>query len=314
MKIKSVASSVLLALLGIASAQQVNSSNSAGVSGSSSLSADKSGANVQSDNKADASSQNSVDTRRQQSSKETKSANHPVGSKDEKSGSMDATNSLAAGTAINAVLAKPIDSRKCKPGDPVVATATEDVKSDGQVVVRKGSKLIGHVTETKAKGEGQATSSLGIVFDHALLKNGQQLEMNSVVQAIAAGRSAASSPAGADGLEDMGSNTGVSNGGAARGGAGALGGVGSTVGSTTGAVTNAGGNATGAVNSTLGSTTSVGNGLHGALSSTSRGVVGLNGLSLASDASSATQGSLITSTGKSVHLDSGTQLVLRVVN
>jgi hypothetical protein len=314
MKIKLVASSVLLALLGIASAQQVNSSNSAGVSGSSSLSADKSGANVQSDNKADASSQNSVDTRRQQSSKETKSANHPVGSKDEKSGSMDATNSLAAGTAINAVLAKPIDSRKCKPGDPVVATATEDVKSDGQVVVRKGSKLIGHVTETKAKGEGQATSSLGIVFDHALLKNGQQLEMNSVVQAIAAGRSAASSPAGADGLKDMGSNTGVLNGGAARGGAGALGGVGSTVGSTTGAVTNAGGNATGAVNSTLGSTTSVGNGLHGALSSTSRGVVGLNGLSLASDASSATQGSLITSTGKSVHLDSGTQLVLRVVN
>jgi hypothetical protein len=41
---------------------------------------------------------------------------------------------------------------------------------------------------------------------------------------------------------------------------------------------------------------------------------GLKGLSLAGDAANSTQGSVITSTGKAIHLDSGTQMVLRVVN
>ncbi|PYU03506.1 MAG: hypothetical protein DMG33_16595 [Acidobacteria bacterium] len=44
--------------------------------------------------------------------------------------------------------------------------------------------------------------------------------------------------------------------------------------------------------------------------SNSRGVFGLNGLNLNTAASNSTQGSLITSTGKNVHLDSGTQLLL----
>jgi hypothetical protein len=39
----------------------------------------------------------------------------------------------------------------------------------------------------------------------------------------------------------------------------------------------------------------------------------MKGLSLATAASNATEGSVITSTGKSVHLDSGTQMMLRVV-
>jgi hypothetical protein len=63
----------------------------------------------------------------------------------------------------------------------------------------------------------------------------------------------------------------------------------------------------------VGSTAGVGNGLSSSLNSTSSGVVGLKGLSLATDASNATQGSVITSTGKSVHLDGGTQMMLRVV-
>jgi len=35
---------------------------------------------------------------------------------------------LAAGTAFNAALSSPIDSKKCKPGDPVNAHTTEAVK------------------------------------------------------------------------------------------------------------------------------------------------------------------------------------------
>jgi hypothetical protein len=47
------------------------------------------------------------------------------------------------------------------------------------------------------------------------------------------------------------------------------------------------------------------------LSSTSTGVIGLKGLSLTSDASNSSQGSLIVSSTRNVHLDSGTQLLLR---
>src|SRR5688572_6075802 len=52
---------------------------------------------------------------------------------------------LAQGTEINATLSKPVDSRNAKPGDEVVATSNDDVKSDGQVIIPRGSRLIGHV-------------------------------------------------------------------------------------------------------------------------------------------------------------------------
>jgi len=48
----------------------------------------------------------------------------------------------------------------------------------------------------------------------------------------------------------------------------------------------------------------------GRLASNSSGVFGLEGLSIDSAASSATQGSMIVSATKNVHLDSGTQLLL----
>jgi hypothetical protein len=306
MKKKLFTSCMLLAAVGLASAQQVNSSNSATVSGTNTVSADKSGGNAQSDNKINASSQTSVSGPTHNSGKDAKAAEHSGVPRDE-----NATDSLAAGTTVNAVLAKPIDSQKCKPGDQVVATAAQDVKFDGKVVIRKGSKLVGHVTQAESKGKGEANSSLGIVFDHAVLKNGQEVQMNSVVQAIAASR-VNSAPVGDDAFAETGGAAGMAHSGSAAGG-GLLGGVASTATSTTGAVSNVGGGASGAVTSTVGSTANVGNGLSSSLNSNTSGVVGLKGLSLATDASNATQGSVITSTGKSVHLDGGTQMMLRVV-
>jgi hypothetical protein len=310
MKKNLIAACIAVALVGFASAQQVNNSNSASVSGSNTVSANKSGADVQTNNKVDASSQTGV-ALPEHASSHGKKSNGSTESKTAKSGSVDATGSLAEGTAINAVLAKPLDSRHCRPGDQVVATAAEDVKADGKVVVRKGSKLLGHVTKAETKGEGQANSSLGIVFDRALLRNGQEVQMNSVVQAIAASRVDAV-PVGDDAFRESTSGAGIAHSGSAAGG-GLLGGVTSTARSTTNAVANVGGGATGAVTSTVGSTAGVGNGLSNSLNSTSSGVVGLKGLSLATDASNATQGNVITSTRNSVHLDSGTQMMLRVV-
>jgi hypothetical protein len=225
--------------------------------------------------------------------------------------------SLSSGTAVNAALSQPIDAKKNKPGDTVTARTTEATKSEGKVVIPKGSKLVGHVTEAKARTKGESESAVGIVFDKAILKNGQEVPLNVTVQAVGAAQSAASNSPAGDDLSAGGTSGRV-------GGGGALGGVTSTAGA--GAVTNtaanlggvAGGTAGSAVNSTANvagatraTTSGAAGGLNAAghLTSNSRGVFGLEGMNLSSAANN-TQGSLITSTSRNMHLDGGTQLLL----
>src|ERR1700724_1810853 len=79
-----------------------------------------------------------------------------------KNAQVSGTSQLQAGSTLRAELAKPLDARKNKVGDEVIAKTTHDVKSEGRVVIPKGSKLVGHVTEAKAQSREQATSELGI--------------------------------------------------------------------------------------------------------------------------------------------------------
>jgi len=228
---------------------------------------------------------------------------------------------LGGGSTFNAALSAPLDSKKCKPGDPVSAHTTEPAKSDGKTVFPKGTKLVGHVTQASARGKGDSESALGIVFDKAVLKNGEEVPVNVAIQALASAQTSASA-AGAD-VDTMGSTGGSAAGSGVAGGRGALGGVTSTAGGAVGSVTNTaartGGTATSAVNSTTNATGSLAGTTPGAvgglnaagqLTSNSQGVFGLNGLNLSSAVSSSTQGSLITSAGKNVHLDSGTHMLL----
>jgi hypothetical protein len=228
---------------------------------------------------------------------------------------------LASGSTFNAALSSPIDSRKCKRGDPVNAKTTEAAKSDGKTVIPRGAKLVGHVTQASARANGESESALGIVFDKAILKDGQEVPLNVAIQAIASAQSSTSS-AGAD-VDSMGSMGGSAAGSGMAGGRSALGGVTSTAGGATGAVTNTAANAGSVAGGTVNSAANAGGSIAGAsrgaggglnsagqLTSNSQGVFGLNGLNLNSAASSATQGSVITSAGKNIHLDSGTRLLL----
>ena len=220
---------------------------------------------------------------------------------------------LSSGTTLNAVLSQPVDAKKNKPGDQVTAKTTETVKSEGKVIIPRGSRLIGHLTECKPRNKEEKESALGIVFDKAILKGGQEIPLNITIQALAAAQSAVSSSYGGDDL------SGGAMGSARSSGRGAIGGLGSTAGAATGAVANTaanvGGAAGGAANSTInaaGATNGAIGGLNaaGQLTSNSQGVFGLQGLNLSSSVSSNTQASVITSTSKNVHLDSATQLVL----
>lgn len=212
--------------------------------------------------------------------------------------------SLSNGTNVQAELTKSLDAKKTKVGDEVAARVTQDVKSNGQVMVKKGSKLVGHVTDVKTRSQGESESRLGIAFDRAVLKDGQQIAFNAVVQALAPPVSAV---AGADeaGAIGGGAQPPAPTGGGTPGGSmgsGPVGAIGSTVGRTVG---NTAGTVTGAASGTV-------NGAGGVLNGNSRGVIGFQGLTLNAAASGSTQGSVISSNSRNVKLDSGTQMVLQV--
>ena len=48
---------------------------------------------------------------------------------------------ISSGTKIDATLATSLDAKKNKPGDRVEARAAQDVKQDGRVVLKKGTRL-----------------------------------------------------------------------------------------------------------------------------------------------------------------------------
>src|SRR5207302_5100486 len=136
------------------------------------------------------------------------------------------------------------------------------------------------------RGRGDAESALGIAFDKAILKNGEEIALSGSIQALASAETAASAAGDLDPISDVGAGGG---GRAMGGGRGALGGVTSTAGGAVGTVTNTAGSATsaagGAVNATAGDATGsagaaggVGGRLNGGgeVAAKSRGVFGLD--------------------------------------
>lgn len=221
---------------------------------------------------------------------------------------------ISNGTKIDATLSNALDAKKAKTGDRVEARTAENIKQDGKVILKRGTRLEGHVTQAQARAKGQEQSQLGIVFDRAILPNGQTMPLNATIQALAASQTAATTGNGAD---DLAASTGgmASASGATRGGGGLAGGVASTAGGATGAVMNTATSTTAAAGGSINAATHSA-GAMGGLTSTGRlatnstGVFGLEGLSIDSAASSATQGSMVVSSTKNVRLESGTQLLL----
>jgi hypothetical protein len=263
---------------------------------------------VQATTSASQSTQVSADKSGVQASSKTDANTSQEATASGKNGQVSAANQLKAGSTVQAELTKPVDARKNKPGDEVIAKTMQDVKSDGHVVLPKGSKIVGRVTQAQARAKGHEESQLGIAFDHAILKDGTPMPVAFTIQAISRSEAAAAAAADTDSMMAGGNNGGMTsaagNGGMqSRGGSGGLtstaGGVVNTTGSAAGATLNTAGNA--------------GAGVTGSLGATSQGVVGLPGMTLSSATSSATgAGSVISSKESNIRLDSGTRMILSV--
>jgi len=208
-------------------------------------------------------------------------------------------NRIAPGTIIPAELAKSIDAKKAKPGDPVVAKITQDLLSNGQVVIPRGSKITGHVTQASGGKKGEQ-STLGIAFDKLIKKDGTEVPLQAAIQAIAKPQQSAALSSG--GNEPMSESSGVPGAASPSGGYGGM-----------------NRNPTSAPGNTAPPDASAPHGdvndgspapsQGGTLSPSSQGAVGMSGVSLSADQ----QGTVITSTSRNLKLDGGTQLILRTI-
>jgi len=91
---------------------------------------------------------------------------------------------IVKGTTLVAEFSHGLNTKKLKAGDKVKANLTQALVLKGQVAAPAESKLIGHITEVKASTESDPESHLGIVFDKVILKHHHDLPIQAEVQAL----------------------------------------------------------------------------------------------------------------------------------
>src|SRR5207244_4136225 len=148
---------------------------------------------------------------------------------------------------------------------------TEAVKQNGETIVPKGARLLGHVTEVQQNSKSNGESRIGVAFDR-LQKGALDMPIIASIVSITQARSqasAANSSVDTDMMSSSSARSSSSSGAQRSGNGGLLGGVGNVVGgavnTTTSTVGNVVGNTTGAVGNTVSATTNTAGNLTGSL-------------------------------------------------
>jgi len=191
---------------------------------------------------------------------------------------------FSPGSLLPVELNKTVDAKKAHTGDPVLGKIPHDLSANGKVIIPQDAKVIGHIAEVKPSSHDNKDSMLGIVFDKITLKDGSEIPLTAVMQAV--GAPVSTTPSGYQGAPPPQSNP-------------------------------TGANQTSEMGVPTNSTAPVGQqqepGIPSGpsnppLTGTSQGVIGLNGYSLSQGAM---QDSVISSQEHNVKLESGTQILLR---
>jgi hypothetical protein len=196
--------------------------------------------------------------------------------------------SLAPGSKIPVELNSTIDSKKAKTGDTITAHTSESLKStDDRLILPKGAKVEGHITQATARGKGGNESALGIQFDKAILKDGGEIPLNVIIQALAA-------PVSFSAPSDLGTPQSAGT-------------------TQTSPMRNAPPPTAPSAQPPMGGTEpDASPAASQPLDAKSRGVIGLHGLTLNAEPANNRPASVVVSNGKSVHLDGGTRMLLVV--
>lgn len=207
---------------------------------------------------------------------------------------------LQSGTQLGAQLQNTLDVRKAKVGDRVVLKTTNAIKSNGRIVVDKGARLVGRVTDVQQSTSASGASSVSLVFDR--LESGSlQTPINATITSITrAGTHSRVDDGGIASSTSAQSNTRASSSSRQSSGGSVLGGVTGTVGNV--------------VDSTARTTGSVVGGTTGAVGETVGGVTeGVGGIRISQSSDTSVGGSTTVSlTGDNLRLEKGTSFRLRL--
>lgn len=210
---------------------------------------------------------------------------------------------IAPGSVIPVQLTKTVDAKKAKSGDQVLAKVTMDMKTQtGDVLVPKDTKVFGHVTEAQPRSKEQKESQLAIAFDHAVTKDGKDMQMPMSIQAVIGQQQNQADQSG--GAPAEGGSSAPSAGSAPSGGGGRSGGG---MSGSSGAATTPPPSGTPSAGS--GEPANAGNS-RPPINAQTQGVIGISNLTLSS--ANGSQGSVMTSEKNNVKLESGTMLLLKV--
>lgn len=209
------------------------------------------------------------------------------------------TQKIAPGSVIPVQLTKSIDAKKAKTGDEVFAKVTQDLKSNnGEVILAKYAKIVGHVTEAQARTKDQKASEVGIVFDQTVSKSGEMKLPMSIQAIIAPVQSNASAgDSGGYGQPATGGTTATSPmGGSNR----------------NGQMEGAPPTASPSPRSTAGTTGGTDVQARPPITGNTQGVIGMPDVKLEANAQNGGQGSIVSSEKSNIKLESGTIMLLRV--
>jgi hypothetical protein len=110
---------------------------------------------------------------------------------------------VASRILIATSLGSSLDSKKLKVGDEIFFRTNASLSLRNGMMIPRGTKVIGHITEAKAKSKGDPQSSLAILFDKFGFPDGKTMDVHGVIQAVGPDLSAAYPSGGGVGYTDL---------------------------------------------------------------------------------------------------------------
>lgn len=200
-------------------------------------------------------------------------------------------------STVFAVLTKSVETKTVAVGQELTLRTISDVSVNGEVIIPRGSQLLGRVTEANTKSR-EVDSSISVVIEKAIKADGSVLPVQAIIAAVAAPRknSLATDPA----FEMMHSNepkmTGATSASTASSGTLSP----SSKSSSNAAVATAG--VEGAADESP------------TLNENSQGALGYEGLSLSWRLLTPPPVTVFATKGKNLKLEAGTQMLLRMAS
>ena len=200
-------------------------------------------------------------------------------------------------STVFAVLTNSLESKNAIVGQQLILQSISDVVVSGEIIIPRGSKIIGQVTDVITKGKDRARSGLAIVIEKAVKKDGTEIPVQAIIAAVAAPRDGSLSSDPAYGMMHSNEPKMTSSGLGTVAGTGTL--PPSSKASSTAAVATA--DLKGRMDERL------------LLDENSNGAIGYKGLALSWSLASSPPFTIFATDSKNLRLENGTQMLLRMV-